>query len=199
MSPKARFLVLDDEREVCNFFSYLLKNKGYEVETAVTGKEALEKLELFQFNVALVDLKLPDSDGLSILKIIKEKQPQCEVIIITGYSTVKSAVEAIQLGAFDYVEKPFVEKWFAKKALNACNWKLDGFQEEYGFVVEKPQNVRLVAASQKIAKNITVLIKEKQEREGSAFPIFMLSVTITTVLAAAAPSQKLTGKRTFWS
>ncbi|NMB40408.1 MAG: sigma-54-dependent Fis family transcriptional regulator [Firmicutes bacterium] len=167
MSPKARFLVLDDEREVCNFFSYLLKNKGYEVETAVTGKEALEKLELFQFNVALVDLKLPDSDGLSILKIIKEKQPQCEVIIITGYSTVKSAVEAIQLGAFDYVEKPFVDieemEALLEKALNvhAELEKLDGFQEEYGFVVGKSHKMlRLVAASQKIAKkNITVLIQ----------------------------------------
>ena len=56
-----------------------------------------------------MDLKLPDSNGLEILKEIKAKQPACEVIIITGYSTVKSAVEAIQLGAFDYVEKPFVD------------------------------------------------------------------------------------------
>jgi two-component system NtrC family response regulator len=167
MPKKARFLVVDDEREVCNFFSYLLKNKGHEVETANTGKEALNRLTSFQFNVALVDLKLPDNDGLNILKSIKEKQPQCEVIIITGYSTVKSAVEAIQLGAFDYVEKPFADieemEALLEKALNvhAELEKLDSFQEEFGFVVGKnPKMLRLIAAAQKIAKkNVTVLIQ----------------------------------------
>lgn len=167
MSNKPRFLVVDDEREVCNFFSYLLKNKGYEVETANTGKETLDRLASFKFNVALVDLKLPDNDGLNILKIIKEKQPECEVIIITGYSTVKSAVEAIQLGAFDYVEKPFADieemEMLLEKALNVHTEleKLDRFQEEYGFVVGKnPKMLRLIAAAQKIAKkNITVLIQ----------------------------------------
>ncbi len=167
MSQNARFLVVDDEKEVCNFFSYLLKNKGYEVETAVTGKKAFDKLDSFQFNVALVDLKLPDSDGLTILKKIKEKQPQCEVIIITGYSTVKSAVEAIQLGAFDYVEKPFADidemETLLEKALNvyAELEKLDSYQKEFGFVVGKdPKMLRLIAAAQKIAKkNITVLVQ----------------------------------------
>jgi two-component system NtrC family response regulator len=166
MLTKARFLIVDDEQEVCNFFSYLLKNKGYEVESANTGKEALAKIESIQFNAALIDLKLPDNDGLSILKIIKEKQPKCEVIIITGYSTVKSAVEAIQLGAFDYVEKPFVDIEEMEKLLEkALNVRADleyikRYQEEYGFVVgQSPKMLSLVAAAEKIAKkNITVLI-----------------------------------------
>ena len=166
MLTKARFLIVDDEQEVCNFFSYLLKNKGYEVETANTGKEALAKIDSLQFNAALVDLKLPDNDGLSILKIIKEKQPKCEVIIITGYSTVKSAVEAIQLGAFDYVEKPFVDIEEMEKLLEkALNVRADleyikRYQEEYGFVVgQNLKMLNLIAAAEKIAKkNITVLI-----------------------------------------
>ncbi len=166
MLTKARFLIVDDEQEVCNFFSYLLKNKGYEVETANTGKEALAKIDSLQFNAALVDLKLPDNDGLSILKIIKEKQPKCEVIIITGYSTVKSAVEAIQLGAFDYVEKPFVDieemENLLEKALNvrADLEYIKRYQEEYGFVVgQNLKMLNLIAAAEKIAKkNITVLI-----------------------------------------
>jgi two-component system NtrC family response regulator len=66
MAEKASFLVVDDEQEVCYFFTYLLKNKGYDVQTANTGAEAMAKMESFKFNVALVDLKLPDSDGMSI-------------------------------------------------------------------------------------------------------------------------------------
>lgn len=161
------FLVVDDEQEVCNFFSYLLKSKGYAVETANTGQETLAKLDAFRFNVALVDLKLPDSDGLTLLKEIKKMQPACEVIIITGYSTVKSAVEAIQLGAFDYVEKPFVDieemEKLIDKALNvrAELEKMSSSLQEFGFVVgQSPKMLSLIVAAQKIAKkNITVLIQ----------------------------------------
>ncbi len=161
------FLIVDDEQEVCNFFSYLLRSKGYAVKTANTGQEALAKLDALHFNVALVDLKLPDSDGLTLLKEIKKKQPACEVIIITGYSTVKSAVEAIQLGAFDYVEKPFVDiekmEELIDKALNvrAELEKMSSSLQEFGFVVgQSPKMLSLIVAAQKISKkNITVLIQ----------------------------------------
>ncbi|HOL17736.1 MAG TPA: sigma-54 dependent transcriptional regulator [Bacillota bacterium] len=168
MNPgKYTFLVVDDEQEICNFFSYLLKNKGYQVVTANTGQEAMAALQQHRFNVALVDLKLPDSNGLEILAEIKSRQPACEVIIITGYSTVKSAVEAIQLGAFDYVEKPFADieemERLLERVLNvrAELEKEAATQREFGFVVGKnPKMLSLVAAAQKIAKkNITVLIQ----------------------------------------
>jgi two-component system NtrC family response regulator len=167
MLTNTLFLVVDDEQEVCNFFSYLLQSKGYKVETANTGEEALDKLNAFQFNVALVDLKLPDSDGLTILKKIKKLQSECEVIIITGYSTVKSAVEAIQLGAFDYIEKPFVDieemEILLDKALNmrAELEKISSSLQEFDFVIgQSPKMLNLIVAAQKIAKkNITVLIQ----------------------------------------
>ena len=161
------FLVVDDEQEVCNFFSYLLQKKGYGVLTANSGHEALERLQERRFNVALVDLKLPDLNGIEILREIKKVQPACEVIIITGYSTVKSAVEAIQSGAFDYVEKPFgdideMEK-LLERALDvrAEMERLSLSHRELGFVVGKDKKMlSLVSASQKIAKkNITVLIQ----------------------------------------
>ena len=167
MPEQRRFLVVDDEQEVCNFFSYLLKNKGYSVVTANTGQEAADRLKRCQFNVALVDLKLPDVNGIEILKEIKKVQPDCEVIIITGYSTVKSAVEAIQSGAFDYVEKPFVNidemELLLERALNvrAELEKLSMSHKELGFVVgHSPKFLSLISAVQKIAKkNITVLIQ----------------------------------------
>ena len=102
-----RILVIDDEVDVCNFFRRLLGRKNCEVITAKNEREALEALAEHAFNVALVDLKLPDTDGLTLLKRIKTSQPDCEVIIMTGYSTIKTAVQAIQLGAYEYVEKPF--------------------------------------------------------------------------------------------
>ncbi|NLZ39180.1 MAG: sigma-54-dependent Fis family transcriptional regulator [Firmicutes bacterium] len=167
MPATAQFLVVDDDQEVCNFFTYLLKSKGYRVETANTGREAFAKLNDYHFDAALVDLKLPDSDGIAILKQIKKQQPECEVIIITGYSTVKSAIEAIQHGAFDYVEKPFVNieemEKLIEKALSVRAQPPESIIEEAGltFIVgSNPKMRRLVVAAQKIAKkNITVLIQ----------------------------------------
>ncbi len=167
MSKQPQFLIIDDEQEVCNFFSYLLKQKGFFSVTANTGAEASEKLQQYKFDTALVDLKLPDANGLDILKKIKQEQPGCEVIIITGYSTVKSAVVAIQLGAFDYVEKPFVDinemESLLERSLDAKKdtEELIIAQEELGFVVGKSQKmISMVSAARKIAKkNITVLIQ----------------------------------------
>jgi two-component system, NtrC family, response regulator len=167
MPREAVFLIVDDEQEVCNFFSYLLKQKGYTAITANSGAEASEKLKEFSFDTALVDLKLPDANGLDILKEIKKAQPDCEVIIITGYSTVKSAVEAIQYGAFDYVEKPFADinemEELLDRSLNAKTEmeELSAAQKEHGFIIGRSQKmINLVSAAQKIAKkNITVLIQ----------------------------------------
>lgn len=167
MPKEAIFLIVDDEQEVCNFFSYLLKAKGYKAITANSGAEASARLKEYSFDTALVDLKLPDTNGIEILKEIKSVQPQCEVIIITGYSTVKSAVEAIQFGAFDYVEKPFVDiddmEKLLERSLNAKaeTEELSQVQQELGFIIGRSQKMNsLVAAAQKIAKkNITVLIQ----------------------------------------
>lgn len=167
MPKDAIFLIVDDEQEVCNFFSYLLRAKGYKAITANSGAEASAKLKEYNFDTALVDLKLPDTTGIDILKDIKSVQPQCEVIIITGYSTVKSAVEAIQYGAFDYVEKPFVDiddmEKLLERSLNAKaeTEELSLAQQEQGFIIGRSQKMNsLVAAAQKIAKkNITVLIQ----------------------------------------
>ncbi len=167
VAPQACFMVVDDEPEVCNFFSYLLKRKGHRVVAAYSGSQALDLLKQNRFNVAVVDLKLPDLSGLQLLREIKKAQPACEVIIITGYSTVKSAVEAIQSGAFDYVEKPFGDiaemEDLLERALNvrAEMERLSHSHKELGFVVGKNKKMlSLIAASQKIAKkNITVLIQ----------------------------------------
>jgi len=172
--PERKVLIIDDEIEVGTFFRRLLKNKGYDVTVAVNGAEASEAIKETAFNVAMVDLKLPDADGLSLLQQIKNLQPNCEVIIMTGYSTTRTAVQAIQLGAFDYLEKPFedideVEKLIQK----AAEYDLRGYDgrpvnaewaavaDRMGFHVGTSQTMhKLVSIAYKIAKkNINVLIQ----------------------------------------
>lgn len=110
MSMKT-LLIVDDEVEICSFFRNMFAPSNLNVIVANTAERVkqLMSLEGLRIDLALVDLKLPDSDGLALLKYIKTCQPLCEVIIMTGYSTVKTAVEAIQNGAKDYIEKPFTD------------------------------------------------------------------------------------------
>jgi DNA-binding NtrC family response regulator len=104
---KARFLVIDDEAIVCRNCKRILTEEGYEVFTETDPEEALRVMKEEVFDIVIVDLKMPKISGLDVLAGVKEIEPDTEVIIITGYSTVKSAVEAMKQGAFDYVPKPF--------------------------------------------------------------------------------------------
>ena len=169
-----KILIIDDEIDVCTFFRRLLQKKGYDISIAVNGVEAASFIREGSFNVAMVDLKLPDTDGLSLLQQIKNLQPNCEVIIMTGYGTTRTAVKAIQLGAFDYLEKPFenideVEE-LIQKAIDygARSYDIRLLQEEWipiakqvGFQVGVSQAMqKLVSIAYKIAKkNINVLIQ----------------------------------------
>jgi DNA-binding NtrC family response regulator len=104
---KGRVLVIDDEDIVRTSCSRALAPEGYEVKLARNGVEGLKVISEEQCDVVLTDLKMPDMDGIEVLKKIKEGWPEIEVIIITGYQTVDTAVKSIKLGAFDYIEKPF--------------------------------------------------------------------------------------------
>jgi two-component system NtrC family response regulator len=175
LSP-IHILIIDDEADVCTFFRRLLTRKGHEVVTAENEREAVRALESASFNVAMVDLKLPDTDGLTLLQKIKARQPGCEVLIMTGYSTIKTAVAAIQLGAYAYLEKPFddigeIEVLVEKAASYALSHQLGTQVEEewsdiaraVGFQVgNSPEMRRLTSLAFKIAsKNINVLIQGK--------------------------------------
>lgn len=100
-------LIVDDEKEVGNFLSHLFKESNYHIDIGYSGKDFEKLIENNVYDIALLDVKLPDSNGLQLLKEIKKKIPLCKTIIMTGYSTVKTAVEAIKNGADDYIEKPF--------------------------------------------------------------------------------------------
>src|ERR1051325_2755946 len=104
--PNARILVIDDDPNVLDLTRFHLQKEGFEVLTAESGEDGLRLLAGSLFNVALTDLRLPDIDGIELVKRCKEVSPDTEIIIITGYSSIGKAVEAAHAGAFHFVEKP---------------------------------------------------------------------------------------------
>lgn len=175
MVKNAAVLVIDDEVEVGNFFRYLLSPKNYQVNTAHNTRQAMALLAEQEFNLALVDLKLPDGDGISLLRQIKQKQPGCQVIIMTGFGTVQTAVEAIKLGAYDYVDKPFedinqlenlLEEALKSSADTGPNPDLKGADwtktvADLGYLLgTNPKMLQLMSLAAKMAKKpLTILIQ----------------------------------------
>jgi len=105
---RSRILVVDDEKTVRTTLANVLEETGFTVSTAADGLQAVQRLAEQEFDVALVDIRMPGLDGLKVLARAKEISPDTQVIIITAFGTVESAVEAIKMGASDYVVKPFV-------------------------------------------------------------------------------------------
>jgi two-component system response regulator HydG len=101
-----KILVIDDDRDMCLLLKRFLTKHGFEVLEANTAKKATELLETSEFDLVLCDFRLDNTDGKTMLIKIKEKYPQLPVIIITGYSDIKIAVEVMKLGAYDYITKP---------------------------------------------------------------------------------------------
>ncbi|MGA8281760.1 MAG: response regulator, partial [Desulfobacterales bacterium] len=106
MEKKMRIMVVDDEERFLASTKKLLEKKGYTVETAAGGAEALDKLIMVQPHVIILDVKMPGMDGIETLKEIKARFPLIEVIMLTGHGTVESAVTGLKSGAFDYLIKP---------------------------------------------------------------------------------------------
>lgn len=104
---KAKILVIDDETIVHESCSRILTDEGYIIESAFTGQEGLKKIEEGSYDLVITDLKMPGISGMEALKKIKDNNPDIGIIMVTGYSTAETAVEAMKLGAFDYLPKPF--------------------------------------------------------------------------------------------
>jgi DNA-binding NtrC family response regulator len=137
-----RILVVDDEKIVCESCKRILEEEGYEVETALSGREAFERMKENPFDIVITDLKMPGIDGMEVLRTFRKDYPDSIIIMITGFSTVETAVEAMKLGAFDYIPKPFTPDEVAivvRKAIEKKNLVLENIylrqelQEKYGF------------------------------------------------------------------
>jgi DNA-binding NtrC family response regulator len=141
--PNPRILVVDDEMIVCESCQRILEEEGaYEVEIALSGKEAFKKMKENPFDIVITDLKMPEIDGMEVLKRFRKEYPDAIIIMITGFGTVQTAVESMKLGAFDYIPKPFTPDEVSivvKKALEKRDLLLENIyfrrelQGKYGF------------------------------------------------------------------
>jgi DNA-binding NtrC family response regulator len=107
MAEKRRILVVDDEDTLRTVLSQELKGEGYEVETAADGQIAIDTLKNKQFELILLDIKMPNVNGFEVLKYIKQNHPNLKVIMLTGFADLKNAIESKKLGAEDFVSKPY--------------------------------------------------------------------------------------------
>jgi len=103
---KASILIVDDNEGILETLSAILEEKGYRTDKAKNGREAIEKSKTNYYNVALLDIKLPDIEGTKLLTKIEETSPRMIKIMITGYASLENAVEALNLGADAYIMKP---------------------------------------------------------------------------------------------
>ncbi len=102
-------LVIDDEQVICDACRLVLSENGHQVAHCITGNQGLLEIERNAYDLILLDMKLPDIDGTRILEFIRERSLSSAVVVMTGYSTLSNAVEAMKLGAADYLSKPFSE------------------------------------------------------------------------------------------
>ncbi|MBI2933610.1 MAG: sigma-54-dependent Fis family transcriptional regulator, partial [Planctomycetes bacterium] len=181
-----RILIIDDEKLIRWSLSERLKKEGFEVGEAADGSSAVQALSADSVALALVDLKLPDTDGISLLRHIQANTPETTVIIITAYSSVDTAVEAMKLGAYDYITKPFnldelaisVRRAIEVRSLKrAADDRLREARESYGL-----QNV---IARSGIMRGIVDLARKVARSEASTILLRGESGTGKDVLARA--------------
>lgn len=155
MADNLRILILDDDERMAKTLSDILTTKGYAPIACNSGKRALDEVKKDAPPVALIDLKLENVSGLEVMKKIKEYSPQTECIILTGYASQESAIQAVNLGAYNYVKKPYDVKQLVltiQRALekNESKKVLQESEEKYRILVENANEVIIVVQEGKI-------------------------------------------------
>jgi len=131
---QANVLLVDDEEQFLDALTQRLETRGLKVKAVTSGEDAVDQVEDHNFDAIIVDLAMPGIDGIETLKRIKEKRPDLEIIMLTGHATVKSGIEAMKLGADDFLEKPVDLNVLLEKIGEAKNKRMlvveKGRQEE---------------------------------------------------------------------
>lgn len=148
--PKARILAVDDEPVVLDAFRRILVLEGYSVDTVETGPEALGLVQRNAYDFVFTDLKMPDMSGVEVVKAVKHLRPDIDVVVITGYASIDTAVETLQQGACEYVQKPFTAEElaeFARKLLIKREARLEALRQPVVRVVH-PDLAEVVPAGE---------------------------------------------------
>jgi DNA-binding NtrC family response regulator len=133
MNENAKILVVDDDENIRKVEVAILEDKGYLVEAVGTARDAIEKSKRKFYNVALIDIRLPDMEGIELLTKIRDTTPKMRKIIVTGYPTLQNAVDAVNKGADAYIVKPFD----VEKVLGTIEQQLSKQEEERRYSQDK--------------------------------------------------------------
>jgi two-component system response regulator HydG len=147
---KKRILVVDDDKKICDTLSLILESRGYQVDIANTGKIAIEKAKINKYNLAVLDIKLPDIDGTRLLKSMHEISPRIVRIIMTGYPELKNAINALNEGADAYFTKPVDPS----RLIKTIEDKLEEQTDSNADVEERPQEYVNTVAEELPSKEI---------------------------------------------
>jgi len=131
---KKKALVIDDEQIVLDSVSRILTDENYDVDISLSGREGLNQAIEKEYDIVLTDIRMPDIGGMRVLRDIKRAKPSLPVVMITGYASVKSAVQAMKLGAADYIEKPFTPDQLLKAVVSALEIAATQEPEEQALV-----------------------------------------------------------------
>jgi len=163
MASMGRLLIVDDEKVAIKNLEHVMKKEGYEVVATQSGGNALAHLEKQAFDVVLTDLRMEKIDGMQILRKCRESHPDTEVVLITGFATLESAVDAMKHGAFYYIAKPFrldevrkvvaeaMEKIRLRRENRALREQVEGFQGKVRIITQDAEMQRLLEMTRQIA------------------------------------------------
>jgi DNA-binding NtrC family response regulator len=118
---KKRALVVDDEQVVLDSVSRILTDENYEVDVTLSGREGIDRAIKETYDIVLTDIRMPDIGGMRVLRDVKRAKPSLPVVMITGYASIESSVQAMKMGAADYIEKPFAPDQLLKAVASALD------------------------------------------------------------------------------
>lgn len=162
MSDNVKILVVDDEPVIIRSCEAVLGSEGYAVDGTLSGKEAILKMEQNHYDLVITDLKMPEVDGITLIKWIKQNRPDVGIVIITGYPSQDTMKDAIEIGIIDYVPKPFTPAVLIDVTQRAVEWLRKKIPEEPVAGEEFPPSM---------IEEIDRVINKYKSRPGSSIPV----------------------------
>ncbi|MEK7196090.1 MAG: NAD(P)H-dependent oxidoreductase subunit E [Nitrospirota bacterium] len=173
MAEKPRILIVDDEIIVIRSAERVLKAEGYDVEGALGGREAIMKIEQNSYDLVFTDLKMPEVDGITLIRWIKKTKPSIGIVIITGYPSQDTIKEALELGIIDYVPKPFTPSVLLDVTERAAEW-IKGIKPEEKKVTEEFPPA--------MEAELERVINELRRKQGALIPVLQRAQEIVGYL-----------------
>lgn len=162
MVDNIKILVVDDERVIIRSVQMVLKAEGYDIEGASSGKDAILKMEQNNYNLVLTDLNMPEMDGITLIRWLRQKRPGVGIVILTGYPSQETIKEALELGIIDYVPKPFTPAVLTDVTQRAVEWLKKKVSVEEKPAEEFPPSM---------IEEIDRVIKQYRSKPGSSIPV----------------------------